>query len=739
MVLKFHSSSTKPLAIIGFVLVFWNTFFQSTHVFGQSCSAGTVPINGPDTSTFNFTSNNQCLEITNTGSITVGDSTTAIQNGSPGFTNIGITNNGEIIIGTASSYGIQNDGGSIANLTNNGAIQIQSGVTGLGYGILNNSNIGTINNAGTINTPGGYGIHTNVGVITNLINSGTISATLNVDFTLGSGIQINSGRVENLTNTGTIRGYRGISNAATISVLINSGSSAAIRGFGPGSTVAFENTTTGVVTNFINGGAVQGNNHGLTNASGGTITTIINQSGGYFGGGGSGISNAGSINTISNYGALLSNFGNGLFNSGVITTFNNAQGGSASSTETTALTYAGNLPTNYNIIINSPTHYGQLSVTSPSGSTTFGIFSGSVIAKGTYSSVLSGISSSNLNNNSGSINGFRWSLVNSSSNVWDLVIVGASTASTQQSLVNTASVLQGTFTLQNSVIVNGFTYDCALFDKRGICVSAGGRNTTVQAQGINNTSGLLIASYRLNKNNSRIGAWIDQNLSVSGPSTVQLGNSTPMIGLFGVWSQRPDGMGAEVKVSAAYGQKDTTINRQIVGSGASASEAGSGSSQLISQGAQIVAKYGFAVLSDVVVSPYAGVRYTQNNMGGYTEATTSAVTAPLTYSALNTNATTALAGVGARYQGIPKTTLFASAGVETDTSTNNGTYSATGVDGLTPVNFNPNPVKTRPTATIGGYYDILKNQRIGVTGIYRQEPFQAVSTTTVLATYTIGL
>ena len=312
---------------------------------------------------------------------------------------------------------------------------------------------------------------------------------------------------------------------------------------------------------------------------------------------------------------------------------------------------------------------------------------------------------------------------------------GLVTADTQQSLVNTASALQGTYTLQNSVMVNGFTYDCSLFDKHGICVSAGGRNTTVQAQGINNTSGLLIASYRLDKNNSRIGAWVDQNLSVNGPGTVRLGNSTPMIGLFGVWSQRPDGVGAEVKVSAAYGQKDTTITRQIVGT----SEAGSGGSQLISQGAQAVAKYGFAVMPDVVVSPYAGVRYTQNNMGGYTEAATSAVTAPLTYSALNTNATTALAGAEARYRGIPKTTLFASAGVETDTNTSNGSYSATGVTGLTPVNFNPNPVKTRPTATVGGYYDILKNQRIGVTGIYRQEPFQAVSTTTVLATYTIGL
>ncbi|OZA06187.1 MAG: hypothetical protein B7Y05_21370 [Polynucleobacter sp. 24-46-87] len=357
------------------------------------------------------------------------------------------------------------------------------------------------------------------------------------------------------------------------------------------------------------------------------------------------------------------------------------------------------------------------------------------MTKGIYRSVLTGITADNLSTTSGSFGGFRWSLGSTTLGIWDLIINGASTADTQQSLANTVSVLQGTFTLQNSVMVNGFTYDCPVFDKNGVCISVGGRNTTVQAQGINNTNGLLIASYRLNKNNTRIGAWVDQNLSMSGPGTVRLNNSTPMIGLFGVWSQRPDGIGAEVKVSAAYGQKDLTVTRQIVDT----SEAGSGGSQLISQGAQVVGKYGFAVMPDVVVSPYAGVRYTQNNMGGYTEATSSVVTAPLTYSALNTNATTALAGAEARYRGIPKTTLFASAGVETDTNTANGSYSATGVSGLTPVNFNPNPVKTRPTATVGGYYDITKSQRFGVTGIYRQEPFQAVSTTTVLATYTIGL
>lgn len=142
---------------------------------------------------------------------------------------------------------------------------------------------------------------------------------------------------------------------------------------------------------------------------------------------------------------------------------------------------------------------------------------------------------------------------------------------------------------------------------------------------------------------------------------------------------------------------------------------------------------------DLIVSPYIGMRYTQNNMGGYTEGTSSSVTAPLTYSALNTNATTALAGVGASYKVIPTVTTFASAGVETDTNTANGTYSATGISGLTPINFNPNPVKTRPTAMLGASYDVEKNQRIGITGIYRQEAYQATASTTVMATYTVGL
>ncbi|QWC96103.1 autotransporter outer membrane beta-barrel domain-containing protein [Polynucleobacter paneuropaeus] len=517
--------------------------------------------------------------------------------------------------------------------------------------------------------------------------------------------------------------------------ITNNGSNAIVAAYG------------GLIGNIVNAGTIAG-----IGTTGGSDWGLNDQ--------GSAIFNDAHMHSITNTGSIYTNtvgaFGimNNVSNvnnssTGSLDILNNAQGaGNAHG----ALTYTGALPTNYNVIITSASNYGKLAVTSGTGSTAFGIYTGSSVLNNTkYAAVLSGITSSQITNTSGTYGGYSWALglESGSSDTWDLIFgaytapgTGPSVANTNQSLVNTASALQGTYTLQNSVLANSFSYDCTVFGANNVCVSAGGRNTQVQAaNGLNNTSALLIAAYRPHPN-YRIGAYADQNLSVSNPGgTVNLGNNTPLIGLFGAWNERLDGTGTEVKVSAAYGQKNTTINRSVVGSGATASEAGSGSSTLNSQGAQATAKYGFGIMDNVIVSPYVGVRYTQNNMGGYTETTSSSVTAPLTYNALNTNATTALAGVGASYQVIPTVMTFASAGVETDTNTANGTYSATNssIGTLTPVNFNANPVKTRPTATVGAYYDIEKNQRLGITGIYRQEAYQAVSTTTVMATYTIGL
>jgi hypothetical protein len=518
-----------------------------------------------------------------------------------------------------------------------------------------------------------------------------------------------------------------------------------------GGSIALWNKSTATSTSIINNGTIttfpSGNEQGFNQ---GTITSLLNVgtiSGNYH------FFNAATIGTLTNTGSITGTF-RGIYNTGTIGVLNNLQGASSSALSVTD----GNRPSQYNIIIQSPTNYGQINAAGSTGSMAFNIYgntgttlvsgvNASAVTANRYLNVLQGFTSlSGVTGTTGTYGSYTYSLVSNATlaNSWDLLmsllVTGPSSVNTQSSLANTVSALQNIYSLQNSVLANSFSYDCSLFDKNNVCISAGGRNTAVSAaNGLNNTSGLLIAAYRPHMN-YRIGAYVDQNLSVNNAgSTVNLGNNTPLIGLFGAWNERLDGTGAEVKVTAAYSQKNTTVTRGVVGTGATASEAGDGGSNLNSQGAQAVVKYGIGVAENVIVSPYAGIRYTQNNMGGYTEGSSSSVTAPLAYSALNTNATTALAGVGTLYRFIPQATAFASVGVETDTNTANGTYSATGVTGLTPINFNANPVKTRPTAMVGAAYDIAKNQRLGVTGIYRQEPYQAVSTTTVMATYTVGL
>jgi len=668
------------------------------------------------------------------------------------------------------------------SISSSGSVSSTTNMTGM-FAITSGTTTGWNNNGGTVTTTGSDAfsnlIYINGANVTGGIsNSGTLTTQgnrwlylINSNFAGGitntgifsessggsPGIRIeDSTFIGGITNSGSITGgwtgmeFVGASSTNTISGgVTNSGSITATVLFG----IALNNDASSAQTilngGINNSGSILGDysgiyvgawgtvNGGITNTSTGTIVGT-NQYGVL-------VDTGGIVDSINNRGSITGGL-YGINNAGTITTLNNAQGASG------ALTYTGTLPTNYNIIISSASSFGRLAVTNGTGSTAFGIYTGSSVSNNTkYTAVLSGVTTSQVTNKSGTYSGYGWTLglESNSSTIWDLIfgippspIIGPSIANTNQSLVNTASALQGTYTLQNSVLANSFSYDCTVFGANDICVSAGGRNTQVQAaNGLNNTSALLIAAYRPHPN-YRIGAYADQNLSVSNPGgTVNLGNNTPLIGLFAAWNERLDGTGTEVKVSAAYGQKNTTINRSVVGSGAGASEAGSGSSTLNSQGTQLTAKYGFGVIEDLIVSPYVGVRYTQNNMAGYTEGTSSTVTAPLTYSALNTNATTALAGVGASYRVIPQVMTFASAGVETDTNTANGTYSATNtsIGTLTPVNFNANPVKTRPTATVGAYYDIEKNQRLGITGIYRQEAYQAVSTTTVLATYTVGL
>jgi len=471
------------------------------------------------------------------------------------------------------------------------------------------------------------------------------------------------------------------------------------------------------------------------------------------------VSGVGAV-TIENTGTITANGVNafGIYSAGNITTMTNSQGGS------NPLTYSGVLPSNYNTKISSATNYGKLDAGNGvvTGVMNFGITTNSTVSPTTYSTVLSGIKINNLANSYGTVTiggtEYQWALVhriNGSADQADLVLstvvqptldaleetlaaqsllivpIGPDTEIALNSMANT---LQGLFAMQSAGVINGMSYDCSLFSANNICISAGGRFTNVSAYPYNNSSALIIGAYRLS-NNLRFGGYLDQNLSQSTPGGIaQLNNGSPMVGVFGVWSQNPNGTGLEAKLSAGYANKGASLTRPVVG----VSEAGTGSTSLTSQGVLGLLKYGFGMGNKTILSPYAGMRYMVGVMGGYGESQSNTVSSPLTYDAINNYTTTVLAGISGVHRLSEKTSLLASAGVEKDTNSNVGNLVTTG-NGYFNIAMNNNYRSTRPTASLGAFHDLSVNERIGLSAIYRQEAYQAITSTTVMATYTVGL
>lgn len=461
-----------------------------------------------------------------------------------------------------------------------------------------------------------------------------------------------------------------------------------------------------------------------------------------------GISNQSTITTLTNIGSITGGFGS-IGNGGAasINVFNNLQGSLTAS----PVKVVGNLPINYNVIINSTSQYGQLSAAGAVGSMAFNIYgnagttlvsgvSASAVSAGRYLNVLQGFTGlTNIANTTGSYGGFNYSLVANENilNSWDLlfILAGPSAIDTQASLHSLASKLRSGFTVQ--VIATNFanmnTYDCSLFDTKGICISVGGQQTYVDNPSSNLTSAVVVAGYRVSPT-LRIGSFLNQSINNNTVSSVHISNANPLMGVFVVWNQNSNQLGYQIKLANAYQDKDVRTTREITGT----SQLGKGSTQLNTQ--SYVAEVSYALLANedkTLVRPYAALRYTRIKQDGYTED--SSVSAPLTYAALEDRSITALVGVKLNYKLVEKVNLTGSIGIEQDISHNVDNLSATGVAGLTSENFNDNIKRTRPVASVGAYYSPIKGQRISADVYYQQLPFQSTGSATAYVNYTIGL
>ena len=308
-----------------------------------------------------------------------------------------------------------------------------------------------------------------------------------------------------------------------------------------------------------------------------------------------------------------------------------------------------------------------------------------------------------------------------------------STADTQASLHSLAPKLRSGFSSQAIAtnFANMNTYDCDLFDAKGVCVSVGGQQTYVDNPSSNMTSTVVVAGYKVSPQ-IRIGGFLNQNINNNTVSSVHISNANPLMGLFAVWNQNEDRLGYQVKIANAYQDKDVTTTRDIVGT----SEAGTGSTTLNTQSYVGELSYAFLANEDkTLVRPYAALRYTRIKQDGYTETS---VSTPLTYSAIEDRSTTALLGVKLNHKLAEKVNLTGSLGIEQDLYHQVDNLTATGVAGLTSENFNDNIKRTRPVASIGAYYMPVQNQRIAADLYYQQLPFQSTGSATAYVNYTIG-
>jgi hypothetical protein len=315
------------------------------------------------------------------------------------------------------------------------------------------------------------------------------------------------------------------------------------------------------------------------------------------------------------------------------------------------------------------------------------------------------------------------------------LIYGPSAADTQSSMQYQARQLRSAFNTQTVAANFALNYDCNLFDTKGMCISAGGRYTTIDNPGINNSAAVVTLGYKVNPN-IRVGGYLDQNINISNPTGINISNNTPLMGAYAVWNKEQSGLGYQVRLANTYQDKDVTSTRTVFDT----SEAGSGKSSLTSQSYLAELSYAFQYQDKTLVRPYAGLRYTHLKQKGYTEATTDTVTDPLTLAALRDKSVTALLGVKVNRSLTDKATLTAQLGIEQDVHHNVGNYSATNsnIGDLDSVAFNSNIKRTRPVASIGAFYDVTKTQRASATINYQQLPFQSTGSTTAYFNYMIG-
>jgi hypothetical protein len=483
----------------------------------------------------------------------------------------------------------------------------------------------------------------------------------------------------------------------------------------------------------LRGGLIELNNTGTITADGtrglyatgdSSITTLTN-SGTITAGSGDGVYNDGTITTFTNTGTISQ-----INNVDTITTFNNDQG----KVDSDYVEWKINLPTNYNIIINSTSDYGITNFTSPSGTLNFGIDSSSTINDSYYSNVLTGLSSSYINNDSGSttINGtiYTWNLKNPSGTTWDLYVV--SDTSTNLSLTTeVAPTLRTAFNFADTMsFAHINTYDCDTFGAHNWCFSVGGRGTMIANANTSKHSSAFLLGKKFSEQ-FRVALFYDNNHDYYDSKNMTVDKQQPMVGGSLVWNQKDNHSGYAMKLSHAFQQQNLALTRPKVG----VSFKGTGETQMTAHDTAAEVKYNYQQ-NTLTISPYGVLRYSNKTIDSFTETTADY---PLTYNEISAKTLALIAGIKFIKPLTTSINLNGALAVNHNIHHTIDNLIPSGLNGLQRIDLEDDYNATLPIASLGLEYSISGGHSIATTVQHQALSYQSMSETNIYVQYAFAL
>lgn len=734
---------------------------SSSTVGGDLINSGTITTSGTaatsdglELQTVTLTGN-----LTNSGTLSgqagTGGATTSGMIASGGSIGGAVTNSGTI---SGYDYGLR-----LTNTPIGGALTNSGGITSVADAVaLSGSSIGgdVSNTASGMINAGGYGFNfANFGSMGAFANFGSIASGNSAMFASAGKINGDVLNAKMITTTGTAATSNGIELQTTTVTgsLINSGTMSGQAGTGGAITTGILANGGAIVGSVTNSGGVSGYNDGY-GFSGTTLGGAIDNTGSVYASRyGFNLADAGTIGAFNNFGTIAAGVaGVNATGSTQILNMTNAQGVGNSAGP---LTYSGVLPSNYFIVINGSS-YGQLGVdlNNHSGRMTFAISSlSSGVAPRNYLNVLTGVSISDLGNpNSVQARfGDRGKLVlrqgRGSATDWDLRIEGLwnpfigfnnpNIVSTYQALnanrMATEGVLHQRFAVLNAVM----QYDCDRFDKYGLCLQFQTRETGFGTQSTG--AGVINASYRLAER-FRIGGYLDYQAWQRTPfgisaatGGVQPGYGNATYGAYVGYSQNDDQTGLQARLSSGHNSGRLSVIRAFL----AGSEPGFGDARLNAHYVHGVAGYGVKLRDDTIVTPYAGLQYTDVTREAYMEAFASGTIFPLIYDPYYERLITGLAGMKLSGAITERLGYQAAMGAQIDFSRDANAYggvsAAPGMEAFG-VAHGGSWNGVRPSGMAGLSYAPRPNHRLSLNGYANQQAWTSRTYVTGLLGYAVG-